>query len=48
MKDAFMTVVTMPMATAFFSFVCPQVLPHHPRISEFTPYVPMVKTTMET
>lgn len=37
MKDAFMTVVTMPMATAFFSGVCPQVEPHQPRMSEFTP-----------
>jgi hypothetical protein len=45
-KLAFITVVTIPIATAFFSGVCPHVEPHHPRISELTPYVPMVKMTI--
>jgi uncharacterized membrane protein len=48
MKEAFITVVTMPIATAFFSGVWPHVEPHHPRISELTPYVPMVKIIMAT
>jgi hypothetical protein len=48
MKDAFITVVTIPIETAFFSGVCPQVDPHHPRIRELTPYVPMVKMIMAT
>lgn len=46
MKEAFITVVTIEIATAFFSLVCPQTLPHHPRIKLLTPYVPIVKTTM--
>jgi hypothetical protein len=37
MKDAFMMVVTMPIATALFSGVWPHVEPHQPRISELTP-----------
>lgn len=45
-NEAFMIVVTILIATAFFSFVCPQTLPHHPRIKELTPYVPIVKITM--
>lgn len=38
--------LTIASADAFFSLVCPQVLPHHARIMELTAYVPIVKTHM--
>ena len=48
MKLIFIMVVTILMATAFFSLVWPQTLPHQPNIKLFTPYVPMVKMTIDT
>lgn len=38
--------LTTARAEAFFSFVCPQVLPTQARMMELTAYVPMVKTHM--
>jgi hypothetical protein len=48
MKLTFMVVVTIDIAAAFFSFVCPQTLPHQPRMRLFTAYVPTAKMTIET
>ena len=46
MNEAFITVVTIEMAAAFFSVLWPQVEPTQPKINELTAYVPIVKTTM--
>jgi hypothetical protein len=48
MMEAFLTAVTIPIATAFSSGVCPHVLPHQPKISELTLYVPMAKMIVAT
>lgn len=46
MKLMLALVLTMANAEAFFSFVCPHVLPTQPSKMLFTPYVPTVKTTI--
>lgn len=46
MKLTLATELTMLYAEAFFSCVCPQVLPTQPRIMLFTAYVPIVKTNI--
>lgn len=46
MNEALPHVVRMAMTTAFFSGVCEHTVLAHPRISEFTPYVPSVNTIM--
>jgi hypothetical protein len=47
-KLAFIAVVTMEIAAAFFPLVCPHTLPQHPRMRLFAAQVPIAKATMET